>query len=297
MADTTISGTDPRRLVDRDDSTLTLTSGGPPPKKASSSSTDAQPALTGPTAYDVKDVAKYMPVTPVPMDLSLDAQKAAVDKRLASPTDYPKRKYDEALQGDLARRILDRDTQAKAAAKEAQCPSWAACQPVPKGYDPAPAGWVSSLDRSNGEVHGTLMGTTDGSFRVGAFDAKVADHQVDVSAAAVKAQTKETNAAGVTQSTTVQVGAVGAHAGKKNADGSTGFNAGAGYAVVSGELTLETKDGASATGGLALGYSHDMSTGVKASGATTLSCTRVDEGPATVGACVPVPAAVTRESR
>ncbi len=293
MADTTISSSDPRRLYDRDDSTLT--SGGPPPKTTTSSSTDAQPTLTGPTAYDVKDVAKHMPVTT--MELSLDAQKAAVDKRLASPMDYPKRKYDEALRDDLARRILDRDTQAKAAAKEAQCPTWAACQPVPKGYDPATAGWVSSWDHSDGEIHGTLMGTTDGSVRIGAIDAKAKGGQVEGSVAAMKVQTKETNTAGVTQSTTVQIGAAGAHVGKNNADGSTGFNAGASVAAVSGELTLEAKDGASATGGLALGWSHDMSTGVKTDGDRTHSCTRFDEGPATLGACVPVPAAITQESR
>lgn len=282
MADTTISSSDPRRLYDRDDTTLTS---GPPPKKTTSSSTDAQPTLTGPTAYDVKDVAKHMPVTT--MELSLDAQKAAVDKRLASPTDYPKRKYDEALRDDLARRILDRDTQAKAAAKEAQCPSWAACQPVPKwdgGWKPS-----ASSDPKDGTHQATASGSDDGGVRVGFVDVKSTPGQKETTVGVARAQDKSTTASGVTVTTTRQVGTIGAHQGVHNADGSTGLNAGSGAALVNEEVTVETKEGASVTLGAAVGESLDGSIGVKDGkhGIGRLACARADLGPVTVGACVP----------
>ena len=296
MADTTISSSDPRKLYDRSEPPP-LTSGGPPPKKSSDAS--AQPNDTGPTAYDVKDVAKYMPATPLtgtatgPKEETLDAlkgQKAALDKKLALPADYPTRKLDEARRDDLARRILDKESQAKAIARDTECPAWAACQPTMRGSDPNAGGWTflsATTDQSG--LHGTVTGSEDGSVRVGAADGRASDGQLEGSGALVKGHTQATNSAGVTLSASGQVLGGGAHVGTKNADGSVGKNAGAGVALASGEVTIETKEGWSITGGASAGVSADYSEGVKERGDHKSMCVRVDAGPATVGACIPVP--------
>lgn len=298
MADSTISGSDPRRLQSREDDTTALVS-GPPPKKTSSTSDATHPTLTGPTTYDVKDVAKFMPATPLTSapkqaTLSLDAQKATVDKRLASPTDYPQRKYDEALREDLGRRILDRDTQAKVAAKDLQCPAWAACQPVPNGYDPAPAGSIGLVrDAADGSVQATAVRTDDGHARLGFVDATTTPtprgERVDqLSLGILKLQNESTNSSGVKSTTTVQVGSASAQTGFTNPDGSRGVGFDVGATVVGVERTSTAPDGSGLTLGVSLGAAGGGSYGVKktANGGEAI-CGRAELGPVTLGACQP----------
>ena len=100
---------------------------------------------------------------------------------------------------------------------------------------------------------------------------------VEVNGAALRA-TRKTTAAGTT---TVEAGSGKLSAGFANADGSIGFHVAGQANVVSVEHTEQTKEGASATGGLSVGPGFEVSFGVKGEG----MCVRLGAGPLTVGGC------------
>lgn len=295
MADATISGSDPRKLYDHTDPPP-VTTGGPPPKKSQSTTTGAEPQYSGPSAYDVKDVAKYMAVTkPAEPTLeSLKAQKSALDAKLAAPVDYSGRKLDEARRDDLARRILDRESEAKAIAKDAQCPAWAACQPVPKGYDPNAGGWSITTSQDQGTFQATAAGSDDGRVRVGFVDATTVDgkpaKRVDqVGVGVLKLQNQSTSSDGATRSTTVTAGAVSAQTGPTNADGSKGLGFDVSATAVGIERNYSAPDGTSFTVGVSAGASAGASVGVKdAPNGGKAVCSRAELGPVTLGGCAPV---------
>jgi len=103
----------------------------------------------------------------------------------------------------------------------------------------------------------------------------------EVNAAAARFTTKSTRAG----TTTVEVGSGKLSAGSLNSDGSVGFHVAAQGNVVSVEHTEQTKEGASATGGLSLGTGFEVSFGFKGDGI----CMRLGGGPFTFGGCTLAP--------
>ncbi len=128
----------------------------------------------------------------------------------------------------------------------------------------------------------TLATNSDGSVEIGSVNGAVGGNN-EVGAAAVRIKEK-TTAAGTT---TVEVGSGKVSAGTANSDGSVGFHVAAQGTVVSVEHTEQTKEGASATGGLSIGTGFEVSFGFKGDGI----CMRVGAGPLTLGGCTTAPGA------
>jgi len=123
---------------------------------------------------------------------------------------------------------------------------------------------------------------SDGSVEIGSVNGAAVGNN-ELGAAAVRI-TKKTTAAGTT---TVEIGSGKVSAGIANSDGSVGFHVAAQGNVVAVEHTEQTKEGASATGGLSLGSGFELSFGFKDDGI----CMRVGAGPFTLGGCTTAPGA------
>ncbi len=140
---------------------------------------------------------------------------------------------------------------------------------------------TGQVDKANGVASGnaSLVTNSHQTVQIGNVGGAVgANNEVNAAVARVSVPTTAGR-------TTVEVGSGKVSIGALNADGSKGLHVAAQANVVAIEHTEQTKEGASATGGLSLGTGFELSFGFKGDGI----CMRVGAGPLTLGGCTTAP--------